>query len=280
METIRVDGLMLCFDPADADSAGLVADACRRTLNLLRDRYSLEPPADCRVYIMTSWRQFLFQASPWAWKLLFTATIPIWMFRIGRMWPYVGGWEMRFGRRHTIGVKPTRLLEAADKSIGNRIFLPVEDPRIKLQHLTCHELTHAVTDRLNLPGWLKEGVAMRMVDHYAGAATVRPDTLLLLDSSAPQGAGRGARWEETIQIYARGYWLMRLIEDTHPEILKRLLAESLPARRIEQIFREAFSIPAGDFWRGITPVIRIHFSNLTRPPTQAPLPDPGQRQSG
>ncbi len=228
METIRVDGLTICFDPADADSAGLAADACRRTLILLWDRYSLKPPADCRVYIMTSWQQFAFQASPWPWKFLIAATIPIWVFRIGRMWPYVGGWELRFGHRHTVGIKPPRLLATANTSMGNRLFRKVEDPRRKIQHITCHELTHAVTNRLGLPMWLKEGLAMRVVDHFAGEPTMKTESLdFLEDTPREEDARLGRGWRNLLRLYARGYWVARYLEEAHPGTLGCLLEKRL-----------------------------------------------------
>jgi hypothetical protein len=240
------------YESRDADCVPLVEEACGRTLDLLRERYSLQAPDDLCVYIMTSWRQYLSEAMPLLYKIVYAPAFPFLAYRTGRLWPYVGGWEIRFGRRHTLGVKPPRLLEAADKSVGDRLFLREPDLQKKMQHLVCHELTHAVTTRLGLPHWLKEGIAMRAVDWYTGADTVRPESLLLLQETPTGRRGRNAQWTGLLRMYARGYWLVRLAEEKHPEVIRQVLAGNQSPHRVEDLFRSAFSLPSGDFWRAVT----------------------------
>ena len=222
-------GLTLHYDPGEAEAAELIREAIQKTVTLNGDLWGLDTPADCRVYIMTSLSSFVFQSAPWPARIALGLTFPLWYFRQKRMWPYVGGWEKRYGDRVVVGVKPPRLIETGASEIGDQIFIRQEDVRDKVQSVTCHELTHAFSSHLRLPSWLKEGLAMVTVDRYFGEATVRPDTLEALDR-ASQNAGSDAidvrDPAAVVQQYARAYWLTRYIEETRPGLLKELLAEA------------------------------------------------------
>jgi hypothetical protein len=257
MRTMAVPPLIVFYEAADADSAGLIADACRTTLDLLRRGFGLEPPADCRVYVMTSWLQFMFRAPPGLWKALLLVAAPLWMFRVIGMWKYIGGWEQRFGRRYAVGVKPPRLLAVSDRSIGGRLFLPEEDFREKARHVACHELTHAVIDRLGLPTWLMEGLPMLLTDRLAGKPTVRPDTLRGLEVAGGGGEGRGRErirlsgTDAALRIYARGYWRTRFLEETRPGLLAELMHRGLSGPEFERGIAAAFHREPEAFWRDI-----------------------------
>lgn len=86
---ISFDGLTLFYNPSDEDSAELIKETCRRSIRLIKEYLDLDPPEDCRVYIMTSWMQF-YQAAPLLWRVFLTATLPFWVFRVRRLWPFVG----------------------------------------------------------------------------------------------------------------------------------------------------------------------------------------------
>ena len=58
-----------------------------------------------------------------------------------------------------IGIKPPRLLDRADRTIGGLLFRRGPDLHKKAELTTCHELTHACSARLKLPAWLNEGLA-------------------------------------------------------------------------------------------------------------------------
>ena len=270
MQKKIISGIGLYFDAADEDAAGGIADACRKTLALLRKDFALAPPEDCRVYVMASWRQFMFHAPPGPWKILLILAAPLWMFRVIGMWPYIGGWEQRFGRRYAVGVKPPRLLAVSNRSIGGRIFLPEEDFREKARHVTCHELTHAVIDALGLPTWLMEGLPMLMTDRMAGKPTVRPDTLRLLEAPADGGEGRGmerirlSRTEAALRVYARGYWRMRYLEDVRPGLMKALFAERLGPAGLERRIAASFRMESKEFWKGLDGTVVKRFRGSGR----------------
>lgn len=60
MKQLRIVGLDLYYEPQEQDSARLIGAACEKSVQLIQQRYGLPAPRDCRVYVLTSWRRFLF----------------------------------------------------------------------------------------------------------------------------------------------------------------------------------------------------------------------------
>ena len=268
MRKIQLDRLSVYFEPPESDAAALIADAARETLDLLATRWSLEAPADLRVYVMTSWRRFLLQAAPWFWQPLIALQIPLLRSRMRRLWPVTGGWAQRFGGRHTVGVKPPWLLARADRSIGDEIFVPAENLRAKVREITCHELTHALTAALKLPAWLNEGLAMVAVDRLQGRPTVRPETLSHLTRTNHRQRPDNYRSLHQVdpavyvQLYAEGYWVTRYLDETHPQALAELLAQRRRPEEFDATLAEVLALPkpAGDLWQTLKPVVVAHYA--------------------
>ena len=257
MKTMSVDGLTLYFDEDEGDAVELVRPACQKSAQLLHECWGLETPEDCRVYIMTSWLHFVFHSATWPWRILLAVSLPLWYFRVQKLWEYAGGWVQRYGRRRAVGVKPPRLMQAADRSIGQRIFVQEEDIGEKVRHVTCHELAHAFTAHLKLPMWLNEGLAMLAVDMYFGRPTVQRATLdVLAHSSGKTNPGRYRKLRITDQDslvyhYVRGYWLTRFIEDTRPGLLEDVLSQPSTHKALENQVAAAFGMETGVFWREV-----------------------------
>ncbi|HSJ55821.1 MAG TPA: hypothetical protein VLC95_01480, partial [Anaerolineae bacterium] len=153
MQTRSIGKVTLYFKAEESEAAELVGSACQRSQELIRDLWQLEPPAECRVYFMTSWPSVLFHAAPPLWRLYLRATLPLRRARIEKVWTMAGGWTLRYGPRHVIGIKPPRLLEQVDEDLRARVFMPREVDEA-VQHNACHELVHACSDHLRLPTWL------------------------------------------------------------------------------------------------------------------------------
>jgi len=137
METMAVDGVTLFFDAREREAAGLVRDACEKSIRLIRECWGLDTPADCRVYVMTSWLHFVFHSSPWPWRILLGISMPLWYYRVKKTWPFAGGWAQRYGKRRAVGIKPPRLIQQADRAMGELIFIQEADISEKMQHVTC-----------------------------------------------------------------------------------------------------------------------------------------------
>lgn len=265
MKTRSIAGLTLWYDAEEGEAADLIGGACEKTVRLVGDQWGIEPQEDLRVYVMTSWSRFLFQAAPWSWRVLLAVTLPLWVSRVRRMWVLAGGWEQRFGKRRTLGVKSPRVMELADRSMGDRVFVLERDIEVKVEHVTCHELTHALTTHLNLPVWLKEGVAMVAVDLYAGQPTVLPETLKDLAEKAPQSGATGARRpsledrEAFLFQYILGYWLTRYLHETHPGLLRDLLSEPHAHDELEGRVADRLGLDRQALWDRIGGVVADHF---------------------
>jgi len=266
MEKERTGRVWLYYEPTDAGSARLAADAVGRTATLLHERWALELPRDCHLFIMTSWQQFMLHAPPPLWRVPLALTLPLWAGRVRSLWQVAGGWTNRFGRRVAIGVKPPRVLELADRRIGEQIFIPEPDLDAKLQQIACHELTHAATAAARLPLWLNEGLAVRAVDAFCGHETVRRETLEALRDPARNTAPlsyRRLRTHDREQVayqFARGYWLTRWLDEHQPGLLLRLISSPTGSRELERLLAQSFQARPSSLWAAIDDALYASFA--------------------
>jgi hypothetical protein len=266
METMAVGQLALYYEPDEREAADLIREACEKTIAVLRARWALEPPKDCRVYVMTSWEQFMLHAAPQPLRFYLRLTMPLRRARVNRLWELAGGWFTQLGQRRAVGIKPPRLIrEQAGSAIGVRLFIEVDGINEKVRRTTCHELTHGFTTQIRSLSWLYEGTAMVAVDDFAGKPTVRPDTLSLFDQqpgeSDPEKLRRLPVRDEDAMVrhYARGYWLTRYLEEKQPGLLKGLLARRLAPQAIEATIASALGTSREEFWAQIDGLLAGHF---------------------
>jgi hypothetical protein len=265
MPKTSINGLALFFSAEEQNSAELIQQACERSVRLIQENWGLDIPKDCRIYVMTSWFGFVFQSAPWPWRILLALTLPLWAMRAQQTWALAGGWEQRYGQRRAVGIKPARILQLSDKRLGDRIFVKEANIDEKLQSITCHELTHAFTSHLRLPAWLKEGLAMVVVDRFFDKPTVQYETLAVLEHSSDQHNPDGyqkLRLEDeraVVYLYARSYWLTRYIEETRPGLLRDLLSHGCPHNELENRIARAYEKSLEEFWEEIDEVLVSYF---------------------
>ena len=262
---LRVGPLRIECEPEDAGTGQVIAGACGDALHRIEANWGLSPPTDCRLYVMTSWRGFVFRSAPWPWKVVLALTYPLWSGRVRRAWPISAGWTQRYGRHIAIGIKPPRLLETSDKSVGVHMYVEEINPLAKIRHLTCHELTHAASAHLHLPAWLNEGLAAVTVDSLMGKATIRSESLGLVERAQPKAPPPSyramARMGGAQLAYhaVRGYWIVRLLEETHPGFVRSLLASRQSAAWIERQVAERLSLEPARLWQDIDDLVMAHF---------------------
>jgi hypothetical protein len=271
MERRRLSqGVELLFPKGEEEAADLIERAVARSLTVIHQKWDLPEARRCRVYVMTAWLPAVLHSTPWYLLPASLLALPFWAPRIRRLWPATGGWTQRFGGRPAVGIKPPWLLEKADRTVGEMLFLKEPDPRKKAEHVTCHELTHALTAHLHLPAWLNEGVAMLSVDAYAGSPTVRAASLHLLPGGeqgrSPQQYLKllGMKPKELAGPYARAYWVTRFLDEQRPAFLRRLLAERRSHRSIEKEMAATLALPRRNLWRSVDRVVADHFADPSR----------------
>jgi hypothetical protein len=267
MKSKTIGQVTLFYNPREQDTADLIGDVCEKAIRLAQEDWGVEPPEDCRIYVMTSWIEFIFQSAPWSWRILLGATIPFWCFRVRRTWPISAAWTQRYGRRVAIGVKPPHLLEESDRSIGVRMFVEEKDMKINVQNVTCHELIHACSAHLRLPMWLNEGIATVTVDRFAGRPTIREETLELMKGNLPKTGPPSYRrlsrlGGEAIAYHGvRGYWLVRYLEEKRPGFLRRMFSLRRDPKTIERETAMELGIKPENFWTEIDDVVVGYFEN-------------------
>ncbi len=264
MESKTINGVALFYEAEEKAAAELIGAACAKTVQLIHRYWHLPTPADCRVYVMTSLTKPIFHAAPWNWKIMLVALYPLWFPKAKRTWPFTGGWAQRFGQRRMAGIKTPGSMQASDNSMGLEVFIPDENIEHKVRSVTCHELTHAFSDHLQLPAWLHEGLAMVTVDKFFGRPTVKPETLEILAQSAGEPPVSGRRIgvhdkDALIYTYVRGYWLTRYLEETKPELLKELLKERRPQEELETVLAVEFDLSYSEFWQTIDHSVVAHY---------------------
>lgn len=214
---------------------------------------------------MTSWRHFVFHSAPWYWQPLLALSLPLWYFRIRNLWQVAGGWAQSYGKRQAIGVKSTRLVQLANKSLGDRIFVRGNDIEDKIRHITCHELTHAFTAHLRLPMWLNEGLAVLAVDRLLGRPTVKAETLDVLAQPANKktlrriGAVTEKNQDAVIALYIRGYWIARYLEEVRPGLLESLFTRRYRHAELEGRIAAALGLSREAFWSSINGMVVSYF---------------------
>jgi hypothetical protein len=266
MLVIQAGMLHIECDPEDAATARVLAGACEDALRLAKDSWGFDPPGDCRMYVMTSWLDFVFRSAPWPWKVMLALNYPLWSARVRRAWPISAGWTQHYGRRVAIGIKPPRLLEVSDKSVGVLMYVEEKDPIAKIRQLACHELIHAASAHLRLPAWLNEGLAAVSVDRFMGKLTIRDDTLGLIQRFRPKGPPPTYRQlsrfrGEALAYHAvRGYWIVRLLEATQAGLLREILSKRRSPKEIETRIAEALSLRPVNFWASIDEVLASYFT--------------------
>ena len=274
MQIIPRNDITVVYDPSELETVEVISDAVERSLHLIQESWGLGNPEDCWVYVMTSWQGFFYQSAPWHWRILLTLTFPFWSSRARRMWPYSAAWTQRYGGRVAIGIKPPRLLEVSDKSIGRLMFVHENEPKIKIQHLTCHELTHACSTHLKLPAWLNEGIAAVTVDRLLEKRTIRRDTLDLLrifkTNERPPTYRKLSRMDtQAIAYYGvLGYWLVQYLEEVRPGFLKHLFSSPPVSRIFDKAIAAELDIELDGLWSKVPGMIFTHFE-MTEPGTGA-----------
>ena len=265
METQIVDGITLVFDAREQEAADLIGDAAARSVRLIQKCWGLEAPKTCRVYVMTSWLHFIFHSASWPMRVLYAATLPFWYTKTKKLWPSIAGCTQTYQRRPAIGVKPPRLLDTADRAIGQKIYIQEDDTSRKVQGVVCHEMAHAFSAHLKLPLWLNEGIAMVTVDRFFERPTVKPETIGMLQAGS---LGRKPaeyrhlfrmKADETAYQYVRGYWLTRYLEDRCPDLMRSLLSHRRRVRSLEQQIATELGIQPSLLWREINAVVVNHF---------------------
>ena len=163
-----------------------------------------------------------------------------------------------------IGVKPPRLIQTSDTSIGVRIFISELDVARKVEQATCHELTHAATAHLKLPPWLNEGLAMLTVDRFVGQPTVKAETVTTLahavDTLRLRQYPQYPRDQDAlVYIYVHGYWLTRYFEETAPGLIRDLLTQRHSPTKMEDRIATAYGEERGPFWHNLDRTVAAYF---------------------
>jgi hypothetical protein len=270
METRSIHTVTLYFDAGEERAADLITGACQRSLDLIHELWGLAAPAECRVYVMTSWQRFMFHSAPWPWRIYLALTLPLRYGRIQQVWAMAGGWAQRYGQRQTIGIKPPRLLREVDAGLRERVFVRREVDEW-VQHNTCHELVHACSEHLRLPSWLHEGLAMITVDRFAGKATVKGVTLQTLASlsqgTRPQEgyAGFSSDPDSLLYLAVRGYWITRYLAEAQLALLREQFAQPQPHEALEGALAAGMGMDLEEFWSRIDSVVVSHFEDALSP---------------
>ena len=267
MTVNRFDGIPFASTVQDQDTSIRIHQTYQAILPIAANRWGLAPPDDLYIYIMTDdWFKDILSAAPRFWRIPLIVTAPFWTIRIHRMWKFVGGWQQQFGRRRVVGIKPARLLQTSNRSIGERIFIPEPDFEAKVQQIACHELTHAFTAHLRLPVWLNEGLAMVMVDQFTGKPSIKASTITSLQRSISKPGTASYRKvdlsdaDTAVYIYVRGYWITRFFEETHPGLLKNLLSRRRSHKDLNQQVAQALQLEPQEFWSRIDGMVVQKYS--------------------
>jgi hypothetical protein len=240
-ERVDVMGVPVIYPAKYHDSGMAMAEAVEKTIAIVTEHWHLAVPKGCEVHVLTDLDEFVDQTVPKSLYHLVNLTKPLWQPRAQRAFTLAGGWMLPWPGCLAVGVKPPELVVRSTSRLGERLFVAVSDPLEKVQHLTCHELTHACTAHLRLPPWLNEGLAMRTVDHMVGYPTILETTRAMVQFDQSVLSSRAYRrikpndYDSLIRLYATGYWVTCQLEESHPTTLGELLKRKRSIREVTRI---------------------------------------------
>ena len=251
---VIAEHVRLCYPPEEAAYAELAAETLRQSLPLVESLWGLQPPRQVRVYLHANWLRAMLHGAPLDGKLAVLLTLPFRYVFLNRLWKLAGGWTQRFPMVSLVTVKSPPHLRQSDTSLGQKLFVKIEDEADKFRVVLSHELTHAYSLHLWLPVWLSEGMAMLTSDRLLGMQTVLPETLEFTQRAAQRQHQRfEARVslrqpEHIVEMYARGYWITRYLLEPQPEALRSVLAKPMNPADLENQLARALGWPRGQFW--------------------------------
>lgn len=257
-------GVRVVPEPAEPETVAWISAACAEALPLIQKTWGLPAPAECRIYVMTSWWRFVLRSAPGLWRLAVAAGWPLWAGRARQAWRISAAWTQRYGQHVAIGIKPPRLLEAADRNPSLRVFEAEPEARLKIQHLVCHELTHACAAHLSLPMWLNEGLAAVTVDRCLGKRTIRADSLALVKAFQPKAPPptyrqlAGLTGEALAYHTVRGYWITHYLDAVRPGLVRQLLTAPRSASALVAEIAGALGLEGERFWTQIDGLVAAH----------------------
>ena len=240
MKTVIVGNIKILYNDAGKSSLDLFVDACAKAGPLIFETWGLKTPANCKIYIMTSWQSFFFRTLSWPKKLICVIAFPL-VFPIGyiisKRWPKLTGWTAP--HCPTCVVKTPALVELSGRKTGSKMYIQETNSGNIVQVAICHELVHAFSIHLNLPVWLNEGIAMYTADKFAGKTTVKTETLKIIEDYPHKNRSTSytnlmnGDDDSIIYNYVRGYWLTRYLEHNYPGFIRSLLVNRPSKRKIE-----------------------------------------------
>ncbi len=266
MKTQCMDGFVLFYDEADKESVAVIGETAVASAEFIQSYWGLDRPEKCRIYVMLSWLKFIFHSAPWAYRIYYALFLPFIGKTMKAQWPFVGGYALRFRKRPAIGVKPPRLFKESDTSIGEKIFVQIKDTETKMRHIVCHEIMHVFTGHLKLPDCLNEGIAILATDKFSGSQVVKPETIDLFWTYAGRelldkpGYSSEGRKETVVYNYIKGYWIIRYIEDKHPELLRSLISRRKNRKKPDRLIADALGIRHKNLWNEIDQIVLHHFT--------------------
>ena len=257
-----IDRIQFYYPREEENDAVVIRRAISTTVDELNHRFALQPPAKCRVILMTGWQMFLETGAPGLMKLYLPLIKLLQGKRFEATWKLAGGWNQKMGNRMVAGIKPGRLIQTADRRLGEKIFIPADTIDEKVFSITSHELTHAFSYHLRLPSWLNEGLAMVTADHTLNKETVRKETLDILNESKIGRITRFSLADENalVHLYVRAYWLTRWLEKEKSGLLQSWLKRPLRPGRIDQKLASEFKKTTTDFWTSIDHFLYEYFT--------------------
>ena len=267
LESFCEGGIRYLFEPAERETAEQVRAICAESVRVTQEQWELPLPRGCRVYVLASWWQAALLPAPLPLRLWYAATLPLWRHRARNVWSQAAAWTQPYRSAPAVVVKPQRLWTKREDSIGRRIYR-FHGPEDRMRNVVCHEMVHACANRLRLPLWLNEGLAMLTVDRLLGRQTVRTGTLPLLAHDGARDPVTDYRRlgavadDAVVHAYVRGYWLTRFLAESHPDLLRGLIARRMSRVAIDYAIGRRLSLRRQALWREIDVIVAAHFADL------------------
>jgi len=193
----------------------------------INNLWELDRPKEVNLYFINSFIEYIkysFINNSLLGKLLMVLLPCIYLDFI-RIWKEAAGLFVNIDSKYYIFLR--KYNENRSSKLGKYIFCKRQiNSEEYLKSIYTHELTHVFSDKLDLPHWLNEGLALYTSEKIINDKIITNKSLELLNEKRTIISISDLTLDNEIKMaysYIKGYWTIRYLNELYPGFITKLL---------------------------------------------------------
>lgn len=204
--------------------------------------WKLEKPKNVKIYFINSSIEYIRYSFGYYSFLgkLFLIILPCIFLNFIRIWKEAAGVFVNINSNYFIFLK--KYDENRSSNIGKYIFhrkyINIEE---YLKSIYSHELTHVFSEKLKLPQWLNEGLALYSSEIVLDNKIINGKSLELMDEEKTKVNISNLNLKSEITRaykYIKGYWTIKYLNEIYPGFLEKTFKEYKGKEVVNQIAKK------------------------------------------